>query len=77
MLHVSKLEGTYLMWIDCGDITSDDRALQKHLREFAGVRLSPGSEFGKGGEGFLRLNLACTRATLAEAMERLAKALGR
>ena len=76
LLRAVKAEATYLLWLDCGDVTRDDEALQSHLREFAGVRLSPGSEYGNGGEGFLRLNLACTRATLAEALGRLAKTIG-
>ena len=76
VIRAVKADATYLLWLDCRAVTSDDEALQSRLRESAGVRLSPGSEYGKGGEGFLRLNLACTRATLAEALERLAKAVG-
>jgi cystathionine beta-lyase len=37
--------------------------------------LNDGSEFGKGGEGFVRLNFACPRKTLTEALDRMVSAL--
>ena len=75
------LEGTYLMWLDCRALCHFDRAerveksvserLAAHLRDNAKVALSPGSWYGEAGEGYLRLNIACPRATLAEGLSRL------
>ena len=76
------LEGTYLMWLDCrcclkpGEPQEGfSERLAEHLRTSAGLALSPGSIYGADGEGFLRLNLACPRATLTEGLCRLKKGL--
>ncbi|WP_034450835.1 MalY/PatB family protein [Butyrivibrio sp. AE2032] len=66
-LVMMEPEGTYLVWIDCsayGDIS------KKLLRE-AHVRVSEGSFFGMGGENFIRLNVACPRSVLKEALRRI------
>jgi cystathionine beta-lyase len=69
-------EATYLLWIDAREPIrrlglEDDRALAERLAKEGRVRLMAGSIFGKGGEGFLRLNAACPRATLLEGIERI------
>ncbi len=51
--------------------------VQRWLAEHAGVALNPGSSFGVGGEGHMRMNLATQRATLETALERMADALSR
>ncbi|WP_044916312.1 MalY/PatB family protein [Butyrivibrio sp. WCE2006] len=66
-LVMMKPEGTYLAWIDCS--AYEDFA-NKLLKE-AHIRVSEGTDFGKGGEGFIRLNVACPRSVLAEALERI------
>ncbi|HDP95269.1 MAG TPA: pyridoxal phosphate-dependent aminotransferase [Candidatus Aminicenantes bacterium] len=66
------LEGTYLAWIDCHAAGLEDETLSKRLREKARVWLDEGPLFGPGGEGFQRMNLACPRAILARALERIA-----
>jgi cysteine-S-conjugate beta-lyase len=70
-VKVTNPEGTYLAWVDC-------RALQvpaKHAQEFflkeAKVALNYGGDFGKGYEGFVRINLGCSRSVLVEALERM------
>ncbi len=72
-LRVFPLEGTYLAWLDCRDLHPDDKKLKDVLLRH-GVWLDEGSKFGPGGEGFLRLNIACPRSQLAEALERMAAA---
>jgi cystathionine beta-lyase len=72
-LQVFPLEGTYLAWLDCRDLHPDDKNLKDVLLRH-GVWLDEGSKFGPGGEGFLRLNIACPRSQLAEALERMAAA---
>ena len=79
------LEGTYLMWLDCRALCHFDRAerveksvserLAAHLRDNAKVALCPGSWYGEAGEGYLRLNIACPRAILAEGLSRLISGL--
>ena len=49
----------------------------KSLAVDAGVLVIPGAAFGKRGEGFVRMNLACPRATLIEGLERIQHALAR
>lgn len=67
-------EGTYLAWLDFASLpVGPDPAA--YLARRAGVRLSPGPEFGPGGEGFARLNFATTEALLAEVLERIGAAL--
>lgn len=72
---VLPLEGTYLAWIDCRASGTASGALAARLLEEHRLMLSPGEMYGPGGEYFLRVNLACPRARLAEALERLAAGL--
>ncbi|MDO4242857.1 MAG: MalY/PatB family protein [Actinomyces sp.] len=69
-------EGTYLLWLDCSGLlaASGLRAgeLDAFLLEEAGLWLDDGAIFGAGGEGFTRINVACPRATLDAALDRLA-----
>ncbi len=69
-LRIFPLEGTYLAWLDCRDLHPDDKHLKDVLLRH-GVWLDEGSKFGPGGEGFLRLNIACPRSLLTEALERM------
>ncbi len=70
------VEGTYLAWLDCRGLGLDDDALHDLFLKKAGVWLDDGTMFGAGGEGFMRLNFACQRATLAEAIRRIRTAAG-
>jgi len=65
------LEATYLAWVDIsGTGMPLDQALAR-LRDDARIAVSPGPNFGTGGESFLRFNLATPRSRLAEATGRL------
>ena len=66
-------QATYLLWLDCRKVTRNDRELCRHLRKQAGLYLSEGNAYGKAGEGFLRMNLACPGSMLQEGLERLQK----
>jgi cystathionine beta-lyase len=68
------MEATYLAWLDCRDLRIPGNPFQFFLKE-ARVALNDGNDFGKGGEGFVRLNFACPRKTLAEALDRMAAAV--
>jgi len=67
-------EGTFLAWLDCREAGIPGNPHQFFL-ERAGVALNDGPPFGAGGEGFVRLNFGCPRATLTEALERMRVAL--
>lgn len=70
-LHVIKGDATYLLWIDCSKIEKDDKKLTEYLKEKTGLYLSSGSTYGKGGQGFLRMNVACPNSILNDALNRL------
>ncbi|MCD7725172.1 MAG: pyridoxal phosphate-dependent aminotransferase [Clostridiales bacterium] len=70
-------EGTYLIWLDFRGLGLTE-AQRKHLiLHEAGLWLDSGVMFGKEGEGFERVNIACPRAVLEEACKRLAQAVKR
>ncbi len=64
------LEGTYLTWMDCRRLAVPSAELERRLAGEARLRLNAGSMYGKEGEGFMRWNIACPRAVLAEALRR-------
>ena len=74
-LTVVPGEATYLLWLDCRDYTDDSVALAREIRERTGLLLSNGSQYGRGGETFLRMNIACPRARVLDGLERLRRAL--
>ncbi len=75
-LRMCRMEATYLAWLDCSQAGFRENPAAFFSRE-ARVGLSNGPDFGKGGDGFVRLNFACPRQTLAEALERMEGALTR
>lgn len=74
-ISVKKPEGTYLLWLDCRGLGLKDTDLQKFFVEEARVALNPGISFGKGGEGFMRMNIACPRSLLEEGLQRIKRAV--
>ena len=75
-IKCKKPEGTFLAWLDCRDADIPGNPHQFFL-ERARVALNDGAGFGAGGEGFVRLNFGCPRATLTKALERMRTAMGR
>ncbi len=65
-------EGTYLLWLDFRGTEINPVTLDELIINKAGLWLDSGRIFGKPGEGFQRINAACPRSVLAEALERLA-----
>ena len=74
LVRMTKMEATYLAWLDCRDLGIPGNPFEFFLKQ-AKVALNDGSEFGKGGEGFVRLNFACPRTTLAKALDRMVSAV--
>lgn len=75
-IEMCRMEATYLAWLNCREAELPGNPAEFFLKE-ARVAMSPGPDFGRGGEGFIRLNFACPRKTLTEALERMAAALHR
>ena len=74
-IRVMRPEATYLAWMDCTAVSRDPADLKKLMYDEARVAFNEGSIFGKAGEGYLRLNMACPRSILVEGLERFAQAV--
>jgi cysteine-S-conjugate beta-lyase len=74
-IKMTRPEGTYLAWLDCRDLQMDDDALKEWMIHEAGLGLNAGITFGKQGSGYMRLNFACPRRLLEEAVHRLETAI--
>jgi cystathionine beta-lyase len=70
-IDVVRPEGTYLVWLDCRRLGLNKEELQRLMLDEARVYLEDGDIFGPEGEGFQRMNIACPRAILAEALDRI------
>ncbi len=68
-------EGTYLLWLDFRALGLRERELEELIGKRAKVWLDRGSAFGNAGAGFERINVACPRKTLAEALDRIKNAI--
>ncbi|NLN85982.1 MAG: pyridoxal phosphate-dependent aminotransferase [Candidatus Cloacimonetes bacterium] len=64
-------EATYLAWVDFRELGLDDAQVRDFLIEKTGIAMVPGTNFGTDGSGFQRLNFACPRSILEEAVQRL------
>ena len=68
------LEGTYLVWLDFRGTGLCQKELEDKVIYEAGLWLDSGAIFGRSGKDFERINVACPRSTVQEAMERIEKA---
>ncbi|MFZ4706229.1 MAG: MalY/PatB family protein [Bacteroidales bacterium] len=74
--HIPKItmirpEATYMVWLDCRELGLNDDELRDFMIKKARLGLNEGRTFGPGGEGFMRMNIACPIAMLKDALERL------
>jgi cystathionine beta-lyase len=74
-VQVIEPEGTYLVWLNFRSLGLCDQGLSDLIIHKAKLWLDDGAIFGKQGSGFQRINLATSRATLTEALERIKKAI--
>ncbi|KGX89603.1 cystathionine beta-lyase [Pontibacillus halophilus JSM 076056 = DSM 19796] len=74
-IKVIEPEGTYLIWLDCRGLGLEHEELKHFMQHKAKVGLNDGASFGEEGEGFMRINIACPRATLEEGIRRITEAL--
>lgn len=68
-------EATYMIWLDCTEMGMSGSELAHFFTYEARVGLNEGSTFGDGGEGFMRMNLACSRSLVEEALGRIEAAV--
>ncbi len=68
-------EATYMVWLDCRQMGMKGEELNKFFIEKAGIGMNEGSMFGPGGEGFMRINLACPKATVEKALDNIETAI--
>ncbi len=73
-IKMTPMEGTYLAWLDCRN-TGIEGSPYQFLLSKARVATVEGARFGPGGEGFVRLNLACPQSRLQEGLKRIRNAL--
>ncbi len=74
-LKAASPEGTYLAWVDCRAILSRKGNPARFFQDEAGLAFNDGSDYGPGGAGFIRINFACPRPLLEQALESMAAAL--
>ena len=71
---VRPLEGTYLPWVDITATGMTSQEYADYLMQENHVWVNPGTMYGpQSGEGYIRLNIACPRSQLMEALERIGK----
>ena len=75
-LGVTPLEGTYLVWVDCRALGATSDELAARLASEGRVMVNSGTMYGRVGEGFIRINIACPRSRMMEGLGRIAAVLG-
>jgi len=73
-LSVSPLESTFVAWLDCRKLGLDDKGIEEFFMNDALLWADWGEEYGPGGSGFVRMNIATTKERLTTALENLKKA---
>ena len=75
-LYVIDQNATYLAWVDVSKVTDDAAVLCKHIREKTGLFITAGNQYRGNGKSFVRINVACPKATLLDGLDRLKKGVG-
>ncbi len=74
-IKMVESEGTYLLWLDCREMGLNDKQLKDFFVQKAGVGMSPGTMFGAGGSGHMRMNIGAPRSLIKQALENISAAL--
>lgn len=67
---ITRLEGTYLVWMDCSSLGMPSDALEHALLDDARLWLNAGTMYGAEGEGYMRWNIACPRSVILDGLNR-------
>lgn len=70
-ISLMKPDGTYLLWLDCRKLGLTDEEIRERLLQKGKLALESGPKYGPGGEGFIRMNIACPTSLLQEGLKRL------
>ncbi|MFU8786585.1 MAG: MalY/PatB family protein [Candidatus Izemoplasmataceae bacterium] len=73
-IGITPLEGTYLVWLDVRYLNQSSEALLKHLGKYD-IVLASGKAYGNQCEGYLRMNIACSKEQLLVGLNRFSKAI--
>ena len=73
-IKVIRPESTFLVWLDCREMGMNDNDLNNFFLLKAKIGLNPGIMFGPGGEGFMRMNIGCPKATLLQGLGQIKEA---
>ena len=76
-IKVTPTQATYLIWLNCQALNMAPKELNQFFLEKAKVAMNEGSTFGPGGAGFMRMNIACPRSRLVEALHRTEAAINK
>ena len=71
VIKLVECDATYLLWLDCSALNVPSKVLSGFLRTNQGLFLSAGVDFGKNGDDFLRMNIACPQKLLKDGLGRL------
>jgi len=74
-IHLVEPQGTYLVWLDCRELGLSRKGMEQLIVHRAKLWLDAGHIFGAVGEGFERVNIACPRSVLKQALDQLSQAL--
>lgn len=75
VIGMIRPQASYLIFLDCRKLGLKQEELNRLFVEDAHLALNDGTTFGKEGEGFMRLNVACPRSVLAQALQQLERAV--
>ena len=70
LFPLNRLEGTYLVWMNCQALHLPSEELEEHLKAEVKLWLNAGSMYGAQGDSFMRWNIACPRTVLADGLDR-------
>lgn len=74
-IKLIKPEATYLLWLDCRALGMTDTRLRDFFVRECKIGMNPGTVFGEGGSGFMRMNIGTTKARIADALMAIKKGL--
>lgn len=74
-IKMIKSEGTFLAWLDLRELNLSPKDIENSLIGKGKILVNQGYSFGAGGEGFIRVNVACPRSVLEEGVNRLVLSL--
>ncbi len=70
-IKIVHAEATYLVWLNLSTLQGSGKEIGGFLREKTGLYLTDGGLYGRGGENFLRMNLACPRSVVEDGLRRM------